>query len=218
MKKILSWLVAVIMLTSCAQICFAESFSLRNGIAYGDTMADVEQKEALGIAEKTSTTLKTVEGTISSIANSYIIYTFSSDGTLADVYMDFGVHIGRTEQAISAYETVYKALTGKYGSPSSITNDAWYVIYGSAVERYASNASFLKGLGLTPSLQDKAQWILRFDNINVKIDLIRYAPNGVSAKSISSDVILSYRFFTDAEEQAAIDALNNQQQSNQNDL
>ena len=191
-----------------------DKFTFRNGITFLDTIDTIETKEVLGIAEKTETTLKTVEGTISSIGNSYIIYSFSDDGKLFDVYMDFGVHIGKHEQAISAYNTVYEALVGKYGLPATIKNDAWYVIYGSAVKEYTKSESFLKSLGITPSLQDKSQWILRFDDINVKIDLIRYAPNGGS----SSDVIMSYRFFTDEDEQIALGALNNQKQSNQNDL
>lgn len=198
--------------------CSAETFSIRNGISYGDSMIEVESKESLRISEKTDTTLKTVEGTIASIDKSYIVYNFSSDGKLVDIFMDFGVHIGKTEQAIAAYKTVYEALVSKYGSPASIKDDSWYVVCGSAVDEYIHNVSFLKSFGLTPSLQDKAQWILRYDDINVKIDLIRYAPNGVSAKSISSDVIISYRFFTDAEEQAAINSLNTQQQNIQDDL
>lgn len=216
MKKVISFV--LILLFIIPSTCFAETFSIRNGIVYGDTIMDVESKEALGIDERTSTTLTTKTGTIASIDNSFIVYSFNSDGKLYDILMDFGVHIGKTEQAISAYNTVYEALMNKYGNPSTISNDAWYVIYGSAVEKYASNQSFLNSLGLTPSLQDKAQWILRYDDINVKIDLIRYAPNGVSSRSVSSDVIVSYRFFTDEEEQAAIDALNSEKQSNQDDL
>ena len=218
MKQVISCALIIVLMLTMVSNCLAERFSLRNGISYGDTMDDVEAKEVLGISEKTETTLKTVEGTIASINGSYIVYSFSNQGELVDVFMDFGVHIGKPEQAISAYNTVYEALSGKYGSPSEIVNDAWYVIYGSAVREYASQSSFLKSLGLTPALQDKAQWILRYDDINVKIDLIRYAPNGVSSRSISSDVIVSYRFFTNAEEQSALDALDNQKQSNQNDL
>ena len=218
MKRSLICVISVVLLLSAFSIGFAEHFSLRNGIQYGDTMESVEKKERFSIDEKTVNTLKTCEGTIASIEKSYIVYTFSSRGTLEDVYMDFGVHIGKPEQAISAYSTVYEALLGKYGPPSEIEGGSWYVIYGSAVEKYASNVSFLKELGLTPALQDCAQWVIRYDDINVKIDLIRYAPNGVSQKGTSSDVIVSYHFFTDEEEQNAINALNDQKQSNQNDL
>ena len=216
MKRIISFVCILLLILTSK--CYAETFSIRNGIVYGDTINNVESKETLGIAKRTSSTLTTKTGTIASIGNSFITYSFNSEGKLYDIYMDFGVHIGKTEQAISAYNTVYEALTNKYGNPSSIINDSWYVIYGSAVEEYTSNSAFLKELGLTPSLQNKAQWILRYDDINVKIDLIRYAPNGVSTKSISSDVIVSYRFFTDIEEQAAINNLNNKKQSNQDDL
>ena len=218
MKRGLICVLLIVLLLAAFSSGVAENFSLRNGITCSDTMSSVEEKESLSIAEKTENTLKTVEGTIASIDKSYIVYTFSSDKTLEDVYMDFGVHIGKPEQAISAYSTVYEALSSKYGKPSTIEGGSWYVIYGSAVERYASNVSFLKGLGLTPSLQDCAQWILRYDDINVKIDLIRYAPNGVSSKSVSSDVIVSYHFFTDEEEQNALNVLKDQKQSNQDDL
>ncbi len=218
MKRGLIGFISIVFLCSVFSTSIADNFSLRNGIGFGDTMASVEEKESFSIAERTENTLKTVEGTIASIDKSYIIYTFSSNGILEDVYMDFGVHIGKPEQAKLAYSTVYEALVGKYGTPSEIEGGAWYVIYGSAVEKFASNASFLQGLGLTPSLQDCAQWILRYDDINAKIDLIRYAPNGVSSKSVSSDVIVSYHFFTDDEEQKAINALDDQKQSNQNDL
>lgn len=53
--------------------------------------------------------------------------------------MDFGVHNGKPEQAISAYNTVHEALVGKHGEPSAVEDDSWYVIYGSAVERFISN-------------------------------------------------------------------------------
>ncbi len=168
----------------------------------------------LGIAKKSSTSLLTQAGTIASIENSTIEYTFDDDGGLIDIFMDFGVHIGKPEQAVYAYKTIHEALSDKYGKPSAIEDDAWYVIYGSAVSKYESQSAFIKSLGITPSLQEKAQWILRYDDINVKIDLIRYAPNG----GTSSDVIVSYRFFTDEEEQQAIDRLDSQQKYIQDDL
>lgn len=217
MKKAFSFVLVLLVITT--SVCYAETFSIRNGIVYGDTMKDVESKESLGIAERTSDTLTTNTGTIASVDNSYIIYSFNSDGKLIDILMDFGVHIGKPEQAISAYETIYETLKKKYGTPYSIdSSDVWYVIYGSAVTKFASNRAFLKKYGLTPSLQGKVEWILQYDDINVKIDLIRYAPNGISATSISSDVIVSYRLFTNAEEQNAIDALNQKKQSYQDDL
>ena len=215
MKKTL---VIVLLLISMVVCSSAESFSFRNGISYGDTMSEVEAKESFNIIEKTDTTLKTDNGTIASIGDSYIIYTFTPDDKLIDIYMDFGVHIGKPEQAISAYKTVYDGLVGKYGTPTKIEDDAIYVISGSAVDKVYENANFLSSIGLTPSLQEMAQWVLRYDNTNVKIDLLRYAPNGVSTKSISSDVIISYHFFSNEEEQAAIDALNSYQDSIQQSI
>ena len=76
MKKVISFV--LILLFIITSTCFAETFSIRNGIVYGDTIMDVESKEALGIDERTSTTLTTKTGTIASIDNSFIVYSFNS--------------------------------------------------------------------------------------------------------------------------------------------
>ena len=206
MKRIISLLTCVVLLT--AMFCNAETFSVRNGITFSDTMEDVKSKEALEIAEENENQLKTVEGTIASIENSYIEYTFDEETSLLnDIYMDFGVHIGKPEQAISAYNLIYNTLVNKYGEPIDAKTSDWYYICGSAVDTYFTNKSFLEHWGLTPSLQNKSQWVLRYDDINVKIDLIRYAPNGITTGSGGSDVIMSYRFFTNEQEQELLGQL-----------
>ena len=200
MKKLISILLTMI-IAMASVVAFAEgtlmegTFSIRNGIVYGDSINTVKEKEELGIAEETSSSLTTIEGTIASIANSTITYSFSADGSLYDVLMDFGVHIGKPQQAISAYNTVFEALCDKYGEPFGQNLSTWYVIYGSAVEDYSRNASFLKNIGLTPALQGSAQWILRYEDINVKIDLLRHGPNGPNSSDVIVDKYLLQHLF-----------------------
>ena len=82
----------------------AETFFLRNGITYGDSMEEVEAKESLGISEKTDSTLKTVEGTIA-------VREFGED-----VYKPIKFSYGAAEHEVSV------AWNGKTGLDDGFTD------------------------------------------------------------------------------------------------
>ena len=177
----------------------SQSFSIRNGIMFGDTKENVKEKEKFKIEEENDSLIRTKPGKVAGVEDSYVEYHFNDSGLLYDIYMDFGVHIGKNSQAEAAYNSTFKTLRQKYGAPIILDDETWYVIEGSAVSKYRENSAFLKSVDIKPVLQQYSQWIIRYDDISVMIDLIRYAPNGEG----SSDVILSYRAFTTEEEEIA---------------
>ncbi len=214
-KKVFSILIILLVfMSSIVGSALADDFSVRNNIRFGDTKEEVKAKESLPISNEAEKYF-IVEGTVASVDNSTVLYSFN-DGKLCNVKIDFGVHIGKSEQAISAYKTVFDALSSKYGEPYSVDGNEFYIVYGFAVSQYLSAVDGLSSLGINMknALQNKSEWILRLDDINVKIDLVRFAVNGGS----SSDVVLSYKAFTDEEEQNAIESENAKNANIQNDL
>ena len=102
----------------------------------------------------------------------------------------------------------------KYGEPISVDSGEFYPITGSAVDELVHNISFLSGLGIEPAPQGISEWIVRSEPYNVKIELIQYGPNGKT----SSDVMVSYRAFTNEEEQAILDNIDNAKNTLQEEM
>ena len=227
MKKLLSLILCVGLLLSVISAS-AETFTLRNGIAFGDSMEDVMSKETIPIdsiddefgefdeEEDYPYYIKTEEDTVAGISGSAIIYQFDKDKKLRDIKYAFPFSSSK-DVIESHYESVNSGLVRKYGAPLGYSDGTRYIISGSAidgaVEAYRLNQLF-GGIG---DLLDYDEWVVNSDEYNIKIEQVCYyyaAPNS----NIEYGHGLSYTYFTDEMLQKEQDAKQERQDAVDNDL
>lgn len=203
MKKLVSLLLVSMMVLLTASAT-AEEFSLRNGIQFGETMEDVLAKETFEIDEiddgsdaedETDTEseypyfIRTVEGTVAGISDSYILYKFDAEKTLREVIYYYKSRSDR-DSSDSDYKSLYNGLVRKYGAALGYSNGSCYIVMGSAIVDAASIAYLYEELGRYGDLRDYDEWSIDSGEYHVKIELAQYY-TGISYSNLEYKVRMS---------------------------
>ena len=213
MKRLLALILFGMLLISAN--AFAEEFTLRNGIAFGDTMDDVLTKETFAIDgirdecddEDISSMpypywIRTEYSTLAGIPDSNIMYRFNADKQLREVIYNFRGKSGSTETkdvADTEYNTVNSGLIKKYGEPLGFSDGTCYIITGGAFE----DALRFLNLMFYGELYDYDEWDVKCDDYHVKVEQLEYGA-GISKNNASYFHKIGYTYFTDDELEAAI--------------
>lgn len=199
MKKTICIIIALLMIfASCPAL--ADSFSLRGGIEFGDTVEEVKEKETAAFAEEGSDYLKTGSITLATIEDANIKYYFSDEGLLTDILYDFRSTKSK-DTASDNFSTLYDGLTRKYGKPINTDSDSMYIIIGKAFETAAESVAVRLWLDGSADILSHSEWVKDYKKFNVKIDLVEYYIETQNALSYCYKI--SYKYFTDADLKAA---------------
>lgn len=235
MKKLLGLVVALLLLVG--SFASAEEFTLRNGIAFGDTMDEVLEKETFAIDEVVDSieeeeeesegsedeseellpySIKTERSTLAGIDDSYIIYSFDKDKTLQEV--EYVFRSSKNENMINTdYEAINKSLISKYGNPLGYTNGDCYVFTGQALQEFAMHLALIQYINGLGDYVDYDEWDVDTGDYHIKIEQVEYY-HGASYKDISYVHILSYTYFTDEQLAEKLDEKQADQEAMDEDL
>lgn len=215
MKKVFAIFLTII-LTLCGFSAFAEDFTLRNGIHFGDSPDDIKEKETLTIRNDidrksalgaNNEWLMDFEGTATGIDNVLTIFYFDEEQKLVDMvyyYEQIGHNVPVT---MDLYDKLKQSLTEKYGKPLDIPEGKQYAISGKAMSAFSK-------LGVSPWLA-LTEWVIPCDDYYVKIELVIgvelfYQKTGV--------MFLGYHRFYQPELDAVIQEINEQEEAMKNDI
>ncbi len=219
-KRLVSGFLAVTLLAMLALPAMAEEgFTLRNGVQFGDTREQVKAKETLewNPGDCHDQMLGTKDGTVAGINGVSIVYYFDDDGKLEDVVWSLPRRTS-ANSSDSDYSKIYKALAEKYGSPLGYTNDACYIITGNALENAVTMYMLLDLCGAYGDMRDYDEWDYTFGkDSHVKIEIAQYVA-GSSILEAEYSINVGYKYFTDADLQAAQDAKREKNQAVMNDI
>ena len=129
MKKAISFFIIITMLVICSiGNSFADDFSVRNGIQFGMSVDEVKQIEkSNGMPDdniyldgldylKTCYQVGYKNTSVAGVNNIDVIYTFNKDTKILE-HIKYQLGVDSTEEANSAYNSMAKSLTDKYGEP-----------------------------------------------------------------------------------------------------
>ena len=192
----------------------ADDFTLRSDIHFGDTMETILQKETT--LTRTSETSNSFSGTIAGYSVSTCDFAFDDEGKLISMTYEFDCT--SRESTNSHYKTLYDSLVRKYGSPLGNTNGSCHLITGPAMSNMAVWV-YLFGTfnGWSADYYDYDEWTVDCDDYHVKIDLVSFYYRN-SDYEYTYEVNLSYKQYTDAEYQAALDEKKTEREAVDNDL
>lgn len=192
----------------------ADDFTLRSDIHFGDTMETILQKETT--LTRTSETSNSFSGTIAGYSGSTCDFAFDDEGKLISMTYEFDCT--SRESTNSHYKTLYDSLVRKYRSPLGNTNGSCHLITGPAMSNMAVWV-YLFGTfnGWSADYYDYDEWTVDCDDYHVKIDLVSFYYRN-SDYEYTYEVNLSYKQYTDAEYQAALDEKKTEREAVDNDL
>lgn len=192
----------------------ADDFTLRSDIHFGDTMETILQKETT--LTRTSETSNSFSGTIAGYSGSTCDFAFDDEDKLISMTYEFDCT--SRESTNSHYKTLYDSLVRKYGSPLGNTNGSCHLITGPAMSNMAVWV-YLFGTfnGWSADYYDYDEWTVDCDDYHVKIDLVSFYYRN-SDYEYTYEVNLSYKQYTDAEYQAALDEKKTEREAVDNDL
>lgn len=222
MRKRLFCLLLVAMLTVLSLPVLAEdTFTLRNGIQFGDTMEQVKAKETLGVNEDNAdeTHFETQTGTVAGFDDVSIIYNFDENNQLYDVIWCLTSTTSK-DTTDMAYEKLENALKNKYGTPLGYSGGDCYIITGKAISGAIGHAEIYKLL-FTTGVGDYcryAEWDYEYSEENhVKIEIIQYY-FGSSYSEREYRVRVGYKYFTDEDLAAAMQEKQEENQKIMDDI
>ena len=174
----------------------ADDFELRNGIMFGDSISDVQNKETLKTERKTEddeTVLSTPDGgTIAGIDDSKVYYTFNEDNELYDMRYYFYE---------DAFDKISDGLVRKYEDPvaDGIDDSEEILLTRTSALTAAAKLNSMYGmLGDNMEILGFSQWIVDCEDYSVKIDLIEMNFYN-SSKPYDYYTLVGYRKVTDEE-------------------
>lgn len=226
MKKFfVIFLVCTVFLIGVSAIAEENTFTLRDGIQFGDTMEEVKTKESLGVAENSTGApyLTSNSGTVAGIPHVRIQYSFDkATGLLNDVlwYLplyDVDEISNAVEISNNEYNTLHDAFVKKYGQPLGYSNGSCYIISGQAIS-YAFDTidQFSSFLGWTGDICNYAEWDVNLGNgHHVKIELVQFCYGPSSMGYMNS---VSYTPFTDEDLENALKEKQEENDALMNDI
>ena len=223
-KRIFLVIFAILMFSTCVN---ADDFTIRNGIEFGDSIESVKEKEVLGYVdyipepdENNETYLYSIVGNVAGIDDSQIIYYFSNDKLYElDYFLGSGANDTDLEHLKSNYETIYEGLVKKYGEPlDNINGDTVHVITTRAINNMLNSLlwpeSHKNGFG---NIYKYNEWIIHFENYNVKIDLTS-SYYGRDNEIVTCNLVVGYKYFTNEELEDIVKENEEQKQAKQKKL
>lgn len=224
MRKVVA-LVMVLIVSLSVTSAWAEGFSLRNGISFGDTMEEVRSKEELNIKETDNElkadeeypySLTTQNGTVAGVANSYIVYNFDKNKQLREVI--YWLKESSSSANIDAeYSSVNAGLVRKYGEPLENKDGRTHVVVGSAIDLANYSVRLLNAFGGYAGIRDYDEWVVFENGYNVKIEQVEYY-GGQSRSNVYYQQVLSYTYFTESDVENIIDEYTEKQSQIDADL
>lgn len=200
MRKLISLLVVIQMVMLLFVPAFAEEFSLRNDIHFGDTKEQVRSKETIPIDEDASKEdkIQTQAGMVAGFDGVEISYRFSVDDKLEEVKWDiFYADIGESDKA---YEKLQKAMTSKYGGALGYTNGTCYIITSEVIEDAVEIVGLFQMYNGVADIRNYDEWDYEYQpGKHVKIEIIEYYYGNYGYW-----VNVGYKFFTDEDLTAAM--------------
>lgn len=208
MKKLL----ALILLLGCLVNSFAlaDSFTLRNGVLFGDTMETIKGKEDLKYVNEGKDSMW-FRGVIANISGSEVVYYFDEEGKLKEMQYSLGAF---SSISVSDYDILKEGLTNKYGPSLGFSNGKTSALLGHELQYLLVDLYKTEAItGGSHKLINYEEWIVPCDEGTVKIELVYYTTDGNWPH-----VAMSYGLFSDAEVQEAMDEAQQQKDSFNNDI
>jgi len=220
MKRLLAILLVLLLGLSAVSACAEETFTLRNGIQFGDSIAEVRAKETIPFKEDECDDTKLwtkKEGTVAGFSNVQIAYFFDEEGKLEEVKWQLPSR-STTDSSDADYEKLYKAFVSKYGSALGYTNDKCHIITTTAMDGGVMMAYLYDMLDGYGDVRDYDEWVHEYgSDHNVKIDMCQFY-YGTSYSSLSYNIWIGYKYFSDADLKEAQQEKQNEQQEVLNDI
>lgn len=219
-KKLVSGFLAMMLVATMVLTASAEdTYTLRNGVQFGDTMEQVKAKETLPWDEDNcnETRLWTESGTVAGISGVDVVYFFDENGKLEEVKWELPDR-SYGDSSDSDYSTLYKAFAQKYGSPLGYTGGDCYIITGRALEGAATLYLLYDMLDMYGTMRDYDEWDYTIGNgehVKIEIAQFRY---GESILDADYHIYVGYKYFTDADLQEAMDEKRQENQAVMNDI
>ncbi len=216
MKRLIGLVLCVCMLLCGWSSALAESgqFELRSGIHFGDTIDDIVAKETT--LTRASEDSNEFHGRIAGYDDSTCMFIFNDDGGLEDMRYDF--NDDSRDDVETQYLALYQSLVRKYGSAIGNTGGNCELITGSAMSSMALYVYLLGALdNCSGDYIDYDEWTVDTDGGHVKIDLIAYYYRD-SNYDYHYYLSLSYKFYTDADYDAAVQEKQEERAEVDNDL
>lgn len=208
MKRIL----ALILLLACSINAFAlaDSFTLRNGVLFGDTMEIIKGKEDLKYINEGKNSMW-FRGVIANISGSEVVYYFDENGKLKEMQYSLGAF---SDISDSDYAILKEGLTNKYGPSLGFSNGKTSALLGHELQYLLIDLYKTEAItGGSHKLIKYEEWIVSCDEGVVKIELVSYTTDGKWPH-----VAMSYSLFSEAEVQEAMDEAQQQEESFNNDI
>ncbi|MCI5564811.1 MAG: hypothetical protein MR400_03835 [Clostridiales bacterium] len=217
MKKSLSLFVAIQMIMLIFATAYAEEdFSLRNGVRFGDTKAQVRAKETIPIQRSGDNYIETQEGTLAGCSGFAICYYFTADNKLEEVLWNrIGMPNARVSDSV--YEKLQTALKSKYGEPLGFSNGDCYSVTTRAWENAMGWVKLAENHGGGIGIRDYAEWDYEYQpGKHVKIEIVQ--KYNISRGAESHSIAIGYKYFTDEDLAAAMQKKQEESQKIINDL
>lgn len=154
---------------------FNEEFSIRDGIKYGMSLAEVKEVEkSNGNGQYASEAQQLDNGgrdidydglSVAGVSNSYVRYTFDSNDRLYDIGYGLGDIDVSYSSAKKVYDEMRQNLEDKYGKPINDSDDI-FDIYSNQMQNMLFMASFFNVTG------EFCQWIAQYNDCWCVIDLM----------------------------------------------
>lgn len=209
-KRIISSIIIVGVLFSFIHVVsFADSFSLRNGIMFGDSYETVKSKETMPFNEADDSVLDsgirqvfTGKGKVAGLDDGQIMFRFTPDNKLYEMKYDY-TFISSKETIEYDYETIYNGLVRKYGEPLNYSDGNISLITTIAIDGALGVVGMFNSINAAADYIDYDEWIVELgDGNNIKIEIISYYTGSIDNRKYSLNV--GYKMFTDEEMEQAI--------------
>ena len=219
MKRCVSVLLALVLVIGMGTFALAEDdFTLRNGILFGDTIEDILGKETK--LTRNSDDSNWFTGTIAGYSGAECGFSFDDDGKLISMCYNFGNSVcgSSRDTTNDVYKKLYDSVNRQYGKPLGNTGGSCHLITGPAFEQMGLWVYLLGKLdGCKGDYIDYDEWDLRYNDYNVKIDMVSYYYRNKDY-DYTYRVSLSYHKYTDADYGAKLKEKQGEREEVDNDI
>lgn len=179
MKKLVCLFTVVLLLMTMILPTTASAstgVTLRNGIKFGDTMAQVRAKETFAISSSSSDKLHTVAGTIqtkyAAMTGISISYYFDYYGQLEEVLWQLPKG---TTDTLNNWAWLYREFNELYGRPYSETHRYLYDVVGKAYEAGSDLVQIWNSFGGYGKMESVQEWIVGDTKIELVLCRVGYS-------------------------------------------
>ena len=184
MKKIWSFLLAVILLAGCMGVSNAETDPaqsdlgfMRCGILFGDDQKTVSQKEELSLYSEQVDGVAAVwsaDAKLFGLSDSSVNYMFNADDELFEVY-EYFADKASISKGKEGYSTVQEALEEALGEPLPQNQHVELQTPGFDVDDYVST---IQNRGAKVSVSERDMWVVELDDHVVTVDHVGVSVTG----------------------------------------